>query len=86
VFGDDRFTGNTGCNGMGGTSVVDEARSTITFSGVITTKMACDDDRMRLERAVLRVLDGDVAYRIDADTLRLDRSDGQGLRLRAAKA
>ncbi|HEV7864016.1 MAG TPA: META domain-containing protein, partial [Acidimicrobiia bacterium] len=86
AFGDDRFTGNTGCNGMGGTSVVDEARSTITFSEVITTKMACDDDRMRLERAVLRVLDGDVAYRIDADTLRLDGSDGHGLRLRAAKA
>jgi heat shock protein HslJ len=86
VFGDDeRFTGNTGCNGMGGTAVVDGARSTITFSEVITTKMACEDDRMRLERAVLDVLDGAVAYQIDADTLRLDRPDGHGLHLRASK-
>ena len=78
-----RFGGNTGCNGMGGNSVVHEDTSTITFSEVITTKMACDDDRMRLERAVLATLDGDVAYRIDADVLRLDGPGGHGLRLRA---
>lgn len=78
------FRGNTGCNGMGGNSVVDEPRSTITFSEVITTKMACDDDRMRVERAVLATLDGDVRYQIDADVLRLDGSGGRGLRLRAA--
>ncbi|MEW6476231.1 MAG: META domain-containing protein [Actinomycetota bacterium] len=79
----DRFTGNTGCNGMGGTAVVDEGRSKITFSEVITTKMACEDDRMRLERAVLSTLDGDVRYQIDADVLRLDGPGGHGLRLRA---
>jgi heat shock protein HslJ len=85
VFGDgDRFNGSTGCNAMGGRSLVHNATSTITFSEVITTKMACDDDRMRLERAVLGVLRGDVAYRIDADVLRLDGPDGHGLRLRAA--
>jgi heat shock protein HslJ len=85
TFEDDkRFRGNTGCNGMGGNSVVNEAKSTITFSEVITTKMACDDDRMRVERAVLDTLDGDVAYQIDADVLRLDGPGGHGLRLRAA--
>ncbi|HEU5449007.1 MAG TPA: META domain-containing protein [Acidimicrobiia bacterium] len=78
------FRGNTGCNGMGGNSVVDEANSTITFSEVITTKMACDDDRMRVERAVLATLDGDVRYQIDADVLRLDGPGGRGLRLQAA--
>ena len=78
-----RFRGNTGCNGMGGNSVVHEATSTITFSEVITTKMACDDDRMRVERAVLGTLDGDVAYEIDADVLRLEGPGGRGLRLRA---
>ena len=84
TFEDDkRFRGNTGCNGMGGNSVVNEAKSTITFSEVITTKMACDDDRMRVERAVLATLDGDVAYQIDADVLRLDGPGGHGLRLRA---
>jgi heat shock protein HslJ len=88
AFGDgpdrNRFTGNTGCNGMGGNSVVHEDTSTITFSEVITTKMACEDDRMRLERAVLSTLKGDVRYQIDADVLRLDGPGGHGLRLRAA--
>ena len=84
IFEDgNRFGGNAGCNGMGGNSVVNEGTSTITFSEVITTKMACDDDRMRVERAVLATLDGDVTYRIDADVLRLDAPDGHGLRLRA---
>jgi heat shock protein HslJ len=85
TFEDDRqFRGNTGCNGMGGNSAVDEGRSTIAFSEVITTKMACDDDRMRVERAVLATLDGDVRYQIDADVLRLDAPGGHGLRLRAS--
>ena len=79
----DQFAGNTGCNGMGGKAVVHRDRSTITFSEVISTKMACSDDRMRLEEAVLDTLDGDVAYRIEADVLHLDGSDGHGLRLRA---
>ncbi|HZI36669.1 MAG TPA: META domain-containing protein [Acidimicrobiia bacterium] len=81
-----QFRGNTGCNGMGGNSDVHEDRSTITFSEVITTKMACDDDRMRVERAVLATLDGDVRYQIDADVLRLDGPGGRGLRLRAAQS
>ena len=80
-----RMSGNTGCNGMGGNAVVDEASSTITFSEVISTKMACDDDRMRVERAVTDTLDTRVAYQIDADVLRLDGPAGHGLRLRAAK-
>ena len=80
------FSGNTGCNGMGGTSVIDEARSTIRFSEVITTKMACEDERMRLERAVLVTLDGDVRYDITADVLSLDGPNGHGLRLRAAES
>jgi heat shock protein HslJ len=69
---------------MGGTSVIDETRSTIRFSEVITTKMACEDDRMRLERAVLSTLQGDVRYEIEADVLKLDAPNGRGLRLRAA--
>ena len=80
----DEFQGNTGCNGMGGNSQVHEDTSKITFSQVISTKMACDDGRMRLERAVLATLDGDVAYRIEAAFLHLDGPNGHGLRLRAA--
>jgi len=78
----DRFGGSTGCNAMGGTAAVHE--KTITFSDVITTKMACDPDRNRLERAVLSVLDGDVADRIEADRLTLNNPNGHGLGLRAA--
>ena len=78
----DRFGGSTGCNAMGGTATVHE--KTITFSEVITTKMACDPDRNRLERAVLSVLDGDVAYRIEADRLTLNNPNGHGLGLRVA--
>jgi heat shock protein HslJ len=86
IFGDgDRFGGDSGCNSMGGNAVVHDDTHTITFSEVVTTKMACEDDRMRLERAVLATLEGDVAYGIEADVLRLDGPDGHGLRLRAAK-
>jgi heat shock protein HslJ len=69
---------------MSGASAVDPSAGTITFSDVITTKIACDDDRMRLERAVLSVLDGRVAYGIEADRLRLDHPAGKGLGLRAS--
>jgi len=85
TFGDDnRFGGNTGCNMMGGNSVVHEDSTTITFSDVISTTMGCSDDHMRVERAVLATLHGDVAYRIDAGVLRLDGPAGHGLRLRAS--
>jgi heat shock protein HslJ len=79
------FGGNTGCNAMGGNSVVHEDTSTITFAEVISTTVGCEDDRMRVERAVLATVHGDVAFRIDADVLRLDGPGGHGLRLRASK-
>ena len=88
TFGDgndrDRFGGHAGCNGMGGRSVIDEQASTIAVSEVVTTKMACDDDTMRLERAVLATLHGTVGYRIESDTLSLHGPGGWGLRLRAS--
>ncbi|MGH8990329.1 MAG: META domain-containing protein [Acidimicrobiia bacterium] len=78
------FGGSTGCNQMGGGAVADEDAATITFSDVIATKIACDDDRMALERAVLSVLDGEVTYQVKADRLTLDHPSGKGLGLRAA--
>jgi heat shock protein HslJ len=77
----DSFGGNTGCNQMGGAAR--PAERTVTFSEVITTKVACQDDRMRLERAVLSVLDGDVTWDIEADVLHLTHPNGRGLILRA---
>ena len=80
---DGTFTGNTGCNHMGGAAVI--AAPTIHFSGVFTTKMACEDARMRLEQAVLDVLRDDVSYEIEADQLRLRHASGKGIDLRAER-
>ena len=81
---DGTFTGNTGCNHMGGGAVI--AAPTIRFAGVFTTKMACEDGRMRLEHSVLGVLHDTVHYEIEADQLRLRDSSGKGLDLRAISA
>jgi heat shock protein HslJ len=80
---DGTFTGNTGCNHMGGSAVI--AAPTIRFAGVFTTKMACEDGRMRLEQAVLSVLHDTVNYEIEADQLRLRDTSGKGLDLRAER-
>ena len=78
------FGGNTGCNGMGGKAVV--AESTIDFAEVITTKMFCEGERGDLERAVIEVLDGEVAYKVEADRLTLNHPSGKGLMLKAQEA
>lgn len=78
---DGAFRGNSGCNQMGGNATL--TPTTIKFSDVFTTKMACEPDRMRLEQAVLAVLRDAVTYRIDADALRLVHPSGAGLVLRA---
>jgi heat shock protein HslJ len=80
---DGSFTGTTGCNQMGGTAVI--ASRALRFSGVFTTKMACEPDRMRLEQAVLDVLRDDVNYEIEADLLSLRHASGKGLDLRAER-
>jgi heat shock protein HslJ len=80
---DGTFGGSTGCNQMGGDAAVDDGAGTITWSDVVATKIACEDDRMALERAVLSVLDGTVTYEIEADRLTLTHPQGKGLGLRA---
>jgi heat shock protein HslJ len=80
---DGTFTGNTGCNQMGGSAPVNAP--TIRFAGVFTTKMACEEGRMQLEQAVLGVLRDDVSYEIEADLLRLRHASGKGLDLRAER-
>ena len=83
VNADGTFTGNTGCNHMGGAARITNVG--LRFSGVFTTKMACEPDRMRLEQAVLGVLEGDVSYEIEADLLRLRHTGGKGIDLRAQR-
>lgn len=83
IGADGRSSGNTGCNQMGGSAAT--TATTIAFSDVFTTRMACDPDRTRLEQAVLAVLRGTVTYEIDADVLRLRHPGGKGLDLRAER-
>ncbi|MGM1064550.1 META domain-containing protein, partial [Saccharothrix sp. Mg75] len=53
---------------------------TITFTPGPVTRKACEPDVMALEAAALAVLDGEVAYALDARTLTLSKGD-RGLRL-----
>jgi heat shock protein HslJ len=78
---DGTFTGNSGCNEMGGGAVT--TGTTIAFSDVFTTRMACEPDRTRLEQAVLAVLRDTVTYEVEADRLRVRYPSGKGLDLRA---
>lgn len=81
-FEGDRVTGNAGCNQMSGKAV--QSPDSITFSNVVTTKMACVGDRGSVEGVVLGVLDGKVAMRIDGDLLELKHPSGTGLQYRSA--
>lgn len=80
---DGRFTGNAGCNELGGRAVITD--TSVSFADVVTTRMACGSDRTRLEQAVLAVLRDTVTYEVEVDALRLRHTGGQGLDLRAAR-
>ena len=62
---------NTGCNRGMASVTVDEAAGTISFGPLALTKMMCDDDAMRLEQEVSRVLTGTATYTIEAGSLTL---------------
>lgn len=83
AFGDGTVDVRTGCNTGSGTASI--ADGTITFGAIATTKMACEAAAMEVERLVLRVLRGDVSYRIEANSLELSGAGG-GLMLRAEPA
>ena len=68
VFNEDgTITGNSGCNGFGGEYSVDGDQ--VTFSGLVSTLMACADPLMSQEGAVFQVLNGTASYEIDGDTM-----------------
>jgi len=78
---DGSLSGSAGCNTMGGSYA--STATALRFAGIFTTKMACDDTRTRLERAVLGVLRDEVSYEIEADVLRVRHPSGSGLHFRA---
>ena len=76
LFGDGKVSVNAGCNrGSGSATITD---GTIAFGPIATTRMACEPAAMQVERHVLGVLQGDVRYSIQADSLTLT-GDGAGL-------
>lgn len=74
---------DTGCNGGGGSVEIDADASELTVGPVIWTMMACGEPSMTIERAFSDVLEGTIAYDIEAGTLTLSHPDGQGLMFEA---
>jgi heat shock protein HslJ len=70
-----------GCNT--GSAPAEVADGVITFGPLALTKMMCPDDVMTLENAVVATLSGPVTFEIEADSLTLTASSGDGLGLRA---
>jgi heat shock protein HslJ len=81
VFEADRVNAETGCNTGSGAATIGD--TSIEFGPIGLTKMACEPDAMAVEQAVTSVLQGTVAYAIEADVLTLD-AGGTGLTYRAA--
>ncbi|MGC0364714.1 heat shock protein HslJ [Rhodococcus sp. 27YEA15] len=73
IAADGSVTGTTGCNRMSGQ--VEVGDTNVTFSPLATTRMTCPDEVADIERQVLAVLDGEVAYTVDANTMTLRKAD-----------
>ena len=74
IFNDDgTLGGNSGCNGFGGDYTVEGDQ--ITFGEIVSTLMACEDQRMDQEEAVHRVLTDTATFEIDGNTLTLTNND-----------
>lgn len=69
-----------GCNR--GHGPVEVGEDTLRFGPLATTRMACPPEPTEVEAAVLRVLQGEVAWSVEGPVLRLDRGE-HGLVLRA---
>lgn len=60
-----------GCNSGGGE--VEVGDTTLTFGPIALTRKACPSEPMDIENAVMKVIDGEVDYRIDGTTLVLTK-------------
>ena len=70
---DGTVTGNSGCNGFGGSYTVEGDK--ITFKDIVSTLMACDGPRMEQEDAVHKALTDTASYKIEGNTLTLTNGD-----------
>ena len=69
---DMRAEANGGCNGMGGTFTLDEENNRLSFSQLMSTKMACPN--MEIEDQLADVLQRTDSYTVANDTLQLFRA------------
>ena len=70
---DGRLSIMPGCNSGGGEATIGDG--VINFGPIALTRMACPSAEMETENFVMRVIDGEVHYSIDADTLTLTKGD-----------
>ena len=83
VFGTDgKVSGSGGCNSFGGDYSV--SGSTIRFSAIASTLMACDDPKMGVEQQYLGALQGTVGFSLSGNALVI--SGAKGVRLTFAAA
>ncbi|MEU0068927.1 META domain-containing protein [Streptomyces sp. NPDC006332] len=75
--------GRLGCNHVNAKATVRDGH--ITLGAPATTRMMCDASLMKTERALLRLFDGQVSYRIDQETLTLTSANGTSARAVAAE-
>lgn len=74
TFNDDgTISGNSGCNGFGGSYKVEGDQ--VAFSEVVSTLMACDDARMAQEGAFHQVLTDTATFNIEENTLTITNND-----------
>lgn len=73
LFDKDRISGKGGCNNYGGTYATGN-NSSLTVSGVVSTKMFCDS-AMQWETMYFNMLEKSRIYRIKGNTLEVDCGD-----------
>jgi heat shock protein HslJ len=66
-----------GCNQGRAPVTVDDG--TLDVGELVTTRMACTGPAAELEGALVAVLDGEITFGVEADTLTLDHPSGRGL-------
>jgi putative lipoprotein len=70
---DGTISGNSGCNGFGGSYKVEGDQ--VSFSEVVSTLMACDEPRMAQEGAFHQVLTETATFNIEGNTLTIMNND-----------
>ncbi|WP_053206439.1 META domain-containing protein [Jiangella muralis] len=78
----DVLSGNTGCNDLSGTVMIDGDALTVT--DLAMTELACEGAAQYVQGVVLAALDGDVRVAITSDRLTLEAPSGFGLQAVAA--